>query len=107
MPRIGIPIIRITSLDLDVYSGDEITATSYLASVLLSILETLISYLRKEKALDHARLRVIPCYINEQTTVKISIRLFTSIALFISGLIHTKNGYAKRSIRKDIGQNAG
>ena len=95
----GIPfdihIIRITSLDVNVYGGNEISATSYVEYGVLSLLDAAIRSLLSEGILDRASIRVLPCYVNEQTTANLSIRLFTTPTLFLGGIIHTKKGYAK------------
>ena len=100
---IGLEVVRITYLRIDVYSGNDVAGTTCGMGVLFAILDPALGYLRSRKLLDRAAVRILPCYVNEQTTVKFSIRLFTGIALFLGGIIHTKRGYAKRSHRKDHG----
>ena len=99
----GLTCIRITALRVTVYGGAEVTSTSLFTSFLSALCDVMIRYLRQEKVLDRAEVRVLPCYVNEQGTAIISIRLFSGIALFLSGIIHTKSRYAKRSNRQDNG----
>lgn len=102
---VSIFTIRLLSFYADVNIGGDISISTYASYALIQIIDIIFSFFRKENLLDRGKVRVIPCYLNDQTTVKISIRFFTSVALFISGMIHTKqevkNG--KRSYREDHG----
>ena len=105
----GIPFdltaLHFSSISLDVYAGGDLLGATYLLSSLIGVMDAAMRYLESEKLLDRAEIRVIPCYINRQTSANLSIRVFTSIIKFSASFIHTKIGvnHAKRSDRKDHG----
>lgn len=97
--------LHFSSITVDIYAGGDLSAATYSLSAIIVALDAAMRYLESERLLDHASLRVLPCYINAQSAVNLSIRLFTSPIKFLSSFIHTKKGanYAKRSDRKDHG----
>ena len=97
--------LHFSSVTVDVYAGGDLFAATYVLSALIAVMDAAMRYLESERLLDHASVRVMPCYINEQSSVNLSIRFFTSPIKFLSSFIHTTKGanYAKRSDRKDHG----
>lgn len=84
--------------------GDPQSVSLFLGGALIS-LDAALEYLDKIGRLDERKVRILPCYVGNQSTVNFSISVFSSIALLLSTLAHTTEGgkYAKRSDRKHYG----
>ena len=94
--------LHFTSIKVRIYAGGETDATTYLLASLAEIFDVGMRYLREERVLDAGEVLILPCYVNKQSSVNLSMRFFTSIAMFFACFFHTKKGekYAKRSYRR-------
>ena len=91
-----------TKVEIGIYAGgDPLVISMFLGTVRVAI-ENLLNVIDRYRAIDERRIRVYPCFVNDQTSVNFSIRFFTSLTLIMQALVHTKIGVknAKRSNRK-------
>ena len=103
-----IRMIRIRTLSLTLSVGGHPTTVSYALGAALSSLSGAFAYLEEQGVLDKATIRVVPHFSGESAKVIFSTKIFTSIAMVLSGLSHTTRGEKdeKRSIGKYDGQDA-
>ncbi len=96
--------LTFTKTDVCVYVGGAAQTISLIMGFFNVLTESLVSALKKPP--EDCRIVLLPCYVNDQATVKFSIRFFTSVAVMLFALAHTTKGekYAKRSDRKLDGQ---
>ena len=94
--------IHVKNAMLTVYAGGDAASLSILLASMKESFGSVMGYLTERKRLDKCRITILPCYLNDQTTVNFSISLFSCAALILFVLAHTKKGekHAKRSDRK-------
>ena len=94
--------IYLRKVDVDLYAGGEPQTISLLLSSFRIFIFGLLSQVNAYRAIDETKVRILPCYVNDQLTVKFSIAVLTAPALIFFALAHTIVGkkYAKRSNRK-------
>ena len=95
-----ITALYFTKADITVYAGGEPRRVSLMLAFLQMITETFLSLLPRSP--DVSRVTMLPCYTGDQTTVKFSIKLFTSVLVILFALAHTRKEEkdAKRSNRE-------
>ena len=92
MPFDPISALKFRRIELLVRAGGDANGVSLILGFLGVSVRSLIEYLSNDKRLDEYKIRIIPCYTNEATTANISIKVFTSPALLIGAMAHTKKG---------------
>ena len=99
--------IYLNEADLSLYVGGTPQSLSLILGALQIILNDLILSANARSPVEYCRIRVLPCYVNDQISANFSISLFTSPVLILAALMHTKKGvkHAKGSNRKFDGEN--
>ena len=94
-----------TEVKVSLYVGGDVQGVSLILGAINVFSEQVIRLLTALRRIDNIKIRFLPCYVNDQGSVNFSIRLFTSIALILYGLAHTRKGdkNAKRINRKSDG----
>lgn len=89
-----------TKIELTVYAGGEPERVSVFLAALSFMLEQALWSLPRRP--DSCRIEALPCFVNDQTTAKFSIRFFSAAAPLLFAFAHTTKGEknAKRSDRK-------
>lgn len=96
--------LTFTKIDFVVYAGGDAESISLFMGALNVVMQNVLSTL--EKVPEECKILILPCYVNDQVTVKFSIRFFSSVVVMLFALAHTTKGenYAKRSDRELDGQ---
>ena len=92
--------IYLRNLTLSIYAGGDAANLSLFLAMLKKSILSGIKFLKSQKRADRCKITVLPCYVNDHTTVNFSISLFTCGALLMAALPHTNKG-AKNAKRSD------